>query len=156
MIFRTLICLLTIPAIAHCSERWFRKDGDGVNWVLMLDGQRYEIEFYRMDGRRTKAEGVTEETESSITFKEKPTPDGPTTVPSGRFLKKKVGDDLYLVREKDEKEFKEAVDEKDRFLRSVFLGGYFHQVPVKPFSQQRRANKAVQTTPGLRPFVSDL
>ncbi len=141
MNLRAALFFLVAPAIAFGSDLWFRRDADTISWILHLEGERYQIETCHFSGQQTKAEGVATVAESAITFKDTSPAASPSLVHAKRFLKRKLGDVLYLVEAQREKEFIEATEEKEEFLRRMFLRNFLHQIS-KPAAEKRGANHA--------------
>jgi hypothetical protein len=145
MNLRAAILLFLLPTVAFGSEAWFRRDADEVRWLLVIDGGHFLVESGDLSGKRIKVEGVASDAGSSIIFQDAASSASTSIVHGKRFLKKKVGDILYLVEEQREKEFAECVDEKEEFLRHMFLGNFLHQI-AKPKPEKTEANSEGRVT----------
>jgi hypothetical protein len=137
-----LYCMLHLAALGR--EQVFRRDGDGSGEFLKIEGDRYEIESWHMDGRRTKVEGLAIQDDRSVTLVQKGTKG---TQP---FSKHTVDGVLYLVRASDEKRFAEAKEEPDWYIRSIALGSFFHKMPLR--QKTEKANQSSQRNAMARPI----
>jgi len=124
---------LVFPLFCHAEALLFWRDADEVSQHLRFEGGRYVITDHHFTGKTITHTGTYVDSKDAIVFQDKEPGDNPSIVHGQRFLKKKDGETLYLVRESSEKEFDETIKSPhDDYLRSDTLGGYFVQVERLP------------------------
>lgn len=126
-----VFCFL-FSAFCRAEAILFRRDADETSWHLCLEGERYVITAYGFTGEATTQVGTFTDSKDAITFQDKQPNGKPSVVHGKRFLKKKIGETVYLVEEPREEEFRETAKAPDDFMRTTGLGNFFHQVTQLP------------------------
>lgn len=135
-----IILLMALPVGAFCREQVFRSDADGCGTLLRIEGDRYVLETWRMDGERTKTTGAVIQDERSVTLRS----EGQRELK--RYMKKTVDGVLYLVAPGRERDLEDAAKERDRYIRTTSLGAFWREMPYS--ESQTQANKLPDTTRG--------